>query len=96
MCHQNQTGLFNQPKSTFGAPTGTSGGGLFGAKPAGTPAFGGFNTGGIGGFGATSTASPFGANTTSTSGGGLFGNSQNKTGFALGVTNAFGEYRGAT
>ena len=57
---------FGQTTNTFGAPTtAATGGGLFGAKPAGA-AFGApaASAGGFGGFGATPT---------SQAGGGLFG-----------------------
>uniref|UniRef100_A0A6A7FXC8 Nuclear pore complex protein Nup98-Nup96 n=2 Tax=Hirondellea gigas TaxID=1518452 RepID=A0A6A7FXC8_9CRUS len=81
---QNQTGLFNQAKpAAFGSTAGTSGGGLFGGKPAAAPAFGGFGTGTTG-FGTSAAATPFGTNTNTNTAGGLFGNTQNKPAFGLG------------
>ncbi|XP_018016390.1 nucleoporin NUP145-like [Hyalella azteca] len=80
--------LFSQPKPAFGAVTSPSAeGGLFGSKPAATPAYGVLNKGAISAFWATYTASPFGAS--ATSGGGLFANNQSKAVFAIGTTSTF-------
>ncbi|MCJ1350132.1 MAG: Nuclear pore complex protein Nup98-Nup96 [Icmadophila ericetorum] len=86
------TSAFGANKPTFGAATNSTGVGLFGASTqTGGTGFGGFGSNNS----ASNTASPFGATNTG-AGGGIFGNTANKTSFGSTTNTGSGLFGGGT